>query len=315
MGLYARLSRRPDRRLLGSLLGGVPQLLEPLGERLRVERVGVYLGVPVSTGEKGQSLVEEVEAEGLRGLREALAAAKRLLEEAEWGDVFIRIDLLVEGEEAWVPSFPAYLLVTNAYEHHLEFESLEWIHGEMVVESLEESLEAVGIGVDKGYELLSRVGLLRDRGAPIAAATLGPPDALEDIARAAARWLTGYEAVPRAFLDTIDHRAKARADTLSQTAYDYLYPYRRDVLVDILYAGGALRDYLYTLQEEGILRIQEGRGLTLIEPQPFKTLNHFYTTMLQDVVIPYAQKVIQRRYQEFKAESLKVLTAIYKTRT
>ena len=311
MGLYIRVRRVggrfvPFNDAVKHRALAVLGLLRPFisfGYYLKNVKVSIYRYAPFSMDRmETRPLVREVPAKEVRVLEATASTLRGLLEEAEkrWHTLY-ETYIVIEAIHAppGEPEVPLYILVSNGRLGlaTVELDSYDWVHGDRVVESLEESLEIIGAptirqlleAVGSFHRDIQTVGYIVEK-----AVVAQTPDALVDLTQARAVWLPSEAKLLSYAIDTL--AARADEDRWAADLYDYYQPYRRDLIVSLIgnrpeyrkyLRGPRMRDYAVVSASASII-IESTTG----------SLQAFFNALARDILEPFARYVLEQRKSE-----------------
>ena len=209
-----------------------------------------------------------------------------------------------------------YLMVSNGgmLPADIELEVYEWVHGEEIIETLEETLEIVGW--PKLEEIMHRVGSLardlRRYGYTVDRAAAGPlADALDDMTLARMYWLPSDAKILSVAIDTVYHRHEVDED--AAVVYDYLAPHRKDLIVNMVTRRWEFRLYLESLAASGIAEAVPA-GSVILKPLNSKTLEPLYRDMLEGILKPLAGTVLLERLSDIQARAERTIPELLRKR-
>ena len=328
MGIFIRTRRVPSAlppteamryRVLTALT-----LLAPFLEYAEKARLGVYRYAPIPLKnefhvEKTVEFSTSSRTERIEALRNHVDVLLRSIVLKRLGtlyETYIVVEVYYKPPVLDAP-LVVYLMISNGgmLPADIELEVYEWVHGEEIVETLEETLEIVGW--PKLEELMRRVGSLardlRRYGYTVDRAVAGPlADALDDMTLARMYWLPSEAKILSVAIDTVYHRHEV--DEEAAVVYDYLAPHRKDLIVNMVARRREFKLYLEGLAASKIAEAVPA-GSVILKPLSGKTLEPLYRDMLEGILKPLAGTVLLERLSDIQARAERTIPELLRKRT
>ena len=327
MGLFIKTRRIPSVIPLNDAMRRraveAVTLLAPFMDHAEKAHVGIYRYAPIPL--KNEFHVEKTIEFGVSGRARRVEVLKNHIDALLRNIVLKKIGTLYEtyivvkvyykppGLDAPII---VYLMVSNGsmLPADIELEVYEWVRGNEVVETLEETLEI--LGGPSLEELMARIGALarnlHSYGYTVERAVAGPlADALDDMTLAHMYWLPSEAKILSVAIDTVYSRREV--DEEAAEIYDYLAPHRKDLIVNMVARRSEFKLYLASIETSGIARAIPA-GSVILKPLSTKTLEPLYSDIVSSILKPMAGEVLVERLSDIQARAERVLPSLLRKR-
>ena len=308
------LNEAMKRRALAAL-----HLLRPFLAHSRACRVGVYRYAPIPL--KGEPGFEKhipfrdgaSLAEKLKTIRAHVRSFLEWLEKRTGSlyESYVVVELEYMPPPLDTPII-VYVMVNNGTMGYsdIELEVYEWVRGEEIVETIEETLEILGYD-EMAKTLLRLISVVEQEleGVySIVVAVLGRnEEALDDFSQARGIWLPSRQKLLSQGIDALRVRGE-RGDLEAAQLYDYYKPHRKDVVVSLIGNRSEYLAYLHSLQARGLAEVEAG---SLILYSPSGNLEAVYRDLVERILAPFALKVLRDKYTDMRKRAEDELPRIF----